>query len=299
MSMGDGNDFEPISLVGLWTRLKERTSGHLLSSMGFQETEEEKTERCRDAFLRAAGVSKDVFLSRATAGLPPIIKSDIIFTEKSREDRFEVQYSGDGFSDMYTLNFSSRSVGAGHVVNERSDRTTGRHMFALRAIMGICVDFEIMGFNASDMMGAFNWAKTGAHVHPSSFFSLTNDMLARLKTLQGVLPRSEYDHASKLVRDGDVMGIAHLSRPIADGDILWDEMRRVEDKYAPTHQAYVARGFFVERSITLGQYLLCGLSYDALINLKDTQQLKKVEAYTRINIRETAKRMRANNGPRT
>jgi|GEM_PF-6821645 len=225
----------------------------------------------------------------ATHGLP-LVEEFGIKSSGLPDGFFEVVYKGAGFSDKYSLSFADRLVGQGFVKNCRHDRTTGRAMFANRALVGLVLGMETVGLHASELMGAYSWPKAGVYVDETDIERLRHDLRYRAEILS---PYLDSDAAS-LVYD-----LCELREPqslAALADLWWPlPIEEADFNRAQKHTnglytlaEYQQEGF-LKNGISAAHFLLCGLSYKAHINLHDATQMDALEMYSGVEVRDIAK----------
>jgi len=225
----------------------------------------------------------------ATHGLPSV-EAFAITSANLPGGLFEVAYKGAGFSDKYSLSFEDRLVGPGFVKNCRHDRTTGRAMFANRAVVGLVLGMETVGLHASELMGAYSWPKAGVYVDEADIERLRYDLRYRAGIL---LPYLDADAASivydlcELREPQSLAALADLWWPVPIDAADFDRAQKHTNGLY-TLAEYQQEGF-LKNGISAAHFLLCGLSYKARINLNDAAQMDALEIYSCVEVREIAK----------
>lgn len=225
----------------------------------------------------------------ATHGLPPVEEFQI--KSSGRPDGlFEVIYRGAGFSDKYSLSFEDRQVGQGFVKNHRHDRTTGRTMFANRAVVGLALGMDAVSLQASELMGAYSWPKAGVYVDEDDIGRLSHDLRYRARLLEPYLDTD----AANIVHDlcelrepQSLWAVADLWWPLNIDKTDFDRAQRYTNGLY-TLAEYQQEGF-LKNGMTAGHFLLCGLSYKARIHLHDAMQMDTLEMYSRVEVRDIAR----------
>ncbi len=255
--------------------------------------------RCRADFMRVAGMTPETFLNIATYGLPDVAFSQVKYEDEGAEF-FTVEYRGAGYSQLHTLNFKTRTADAGTIMNERRDRSTGRHMFALTAVSGLYFGFQKLKLTAALEMGGYIWAKAGALIDFRDKAKISRAIRRRLAFIEDRLDQKTYTGVfglAGLFRGQNLESIANLNQMLPDIGMTWDAMI-THEKHPRAYDDFLFRtyrtaGYFPGNQMTVGQFLLCGLEYNAHVNLKRRGQMEKIERYTGVDIRALAARMRA------
>ncbi len=227
----------------------------------------------------------------ATQGLP-YVEQFSLTSASLPGGVFEVAYKGAGFGDKYSLSFADRLVGQGFVKNCRHDRTTGRAMFANRALVGLVLGMDMVGLHASELMGAYSWPKAGVYVDEADIEHLRHDLRYRAGIVSPYL-------------DADAVGVMYDLCELREPQSLWAladlwwplPIEEADFNRAQKHTnglytlaEYQQEGF-LKNGISAAHFLLCGLSYKARINLSDTTQMDALEMYSGVEVREIASRV--------
>ncbi len=251
--------------------------------------------QCRVDFNRAAGMPVDRFLEMLMLDMP-----DAQHARVKYEDRdisfFTVEYGGDGYYHRFTMDFNKRSMEAGVIENHRPDRTTGRRMLGVSAITALYFGFNRLRVHASLEMGGYVWAKSGATISPREKTKTSAIMQTRLAMVQGQLTSVLHAQAADLIQlrhGSDLRAIAQLDHRLYGIAGVWGRACVLEKRDYTPLSFYRERGVTQGSSMTLGQFLLLGLDYPADVFLNNGAQMARVEAYTRMPIREIAAARRA------
>lgn len=230
-------------------------------------------------------LSAQTFMAVATAGLN-IRKMTITFTG----DHFDAKITGKKFEDKYPLYSQYDYVGPGYLISERNDRFSGRLALGRRFAAAACLGYTHATINASHMMGAYMWARMGAHLHDNDVPTIRDAILTRLCLLEGTQPEAVIDFVkskAELEKPDDLRSIAELPMMVGDSP-LWRFSRALEDTHAFCDVAGYRRQRFVDQDLSLGKFLLAGLSYYADVFFWDHAQMDIVENRTHVPVRALA-----------
>ncbi|MCB1538262.1 MAG: hypothetical protein H6865_02875 [Rhodospirillales bacterium] len=228
----------------------------------------------------------------AADGLPDL-KSCVVTCEGDiSKAQIVVSIAGNGYSDRYYIDPVKKSVLRGTMFNDRRDRHTGRRMFANRAIVGQALGATRLEGYAADTMGAYVWARAGM-LPKSSQDGLPGMLAARAAILAPLLTPDQNEAIRKLSRLDDLEDLWCLAdlgalAPVSEADFD----TALDHTYSIGNHAYFKNEGFFKNGVTMGQFMLCGLSYDAVFDFANSRQMDRVEAYTGVPIRERALALR-------
>lgn len=227
----------------------------------------------------------DTFLALATAGLN--IRK---LTVKFDGETFEARLTGRKFEDSYPLFPYHGFVGPGYLVSSRNDRFSGRRALGRRFAVAASLGYTHGTINAAHMMGGYIWARMGAHLHDNDVPKISEAILTRLDLLDGVQPDSVIDFVRQragLQKPDDLRSIAELPMIVGDAP-LWRFSKALEDTNAHSGVSDYRSEGFVDKDLSVGKFLLAGLSYYADVFFGDHAQMDIVESRTHVPIRALA-----------
>ncbi len=283
----DHSDAPPLSLRALW-RGALRAVGIPVGDL--PAAHEIARPACRAHFERAAGMDVETFMGIVTQDLPPLTRQRMFQRDLDNPDLFTVAIEGDGFEDVYTLNFAKGSIRPGSMRSDLRDRVTGRRMFGLRAVGGLVVSIKDMDINAGFATGAYVWARAGVTIKEGQDFLLRKRIQGRLDAVRHRLDDDTIATVQRLIafqQDDDLATLAGLSQPLPNIKEDWTLCQIVEShSYSAAHMK--ENGFIQNDTMTLGQFLLFAQKYPATIRLDNPAQMDKLESFTRIPVRALA-----------
>lgn len=246
--------------------------------------------QCREDFIKAAGITPRTFLKMTMQGLPHPHKSDIRYEDEGTPF-FTVVYEGLGYKGNYAINFAEKAFEAGTVQNTGSRRGVGRKMFAQHIVSALYLGFSRVTGTASLELGAHTWARAGAYIEPQDILRVSSILQRRLAAIADFLDPEMYSKVSEHVllrKRTDLRKIAELDKILPNIAAIWEHVHTHEMGMPTPYSFYRERKVVKDNDMTLSQFLLLGLSYEVYFNLRDPAQMKRLEDFTGVPMRERA-----------
>lgn len=244
--------------------------------------------QCRADFIKQAGILPEQFLRIVTQGLPQLLHADIRY-EIENTSFFTVVYEGLGYKGDFSISFQENIFEGGTVQNLFAKRGTGKQMFARHGIAALYLGFSRVNGNASLEMGAHMWARAGAYIKPADIPRTSRVLERRLAEIANDLAPDVHAHAAQLVKLGhrtDLRKIAELDTVLPDIAPVWEQMHNHEISFPKSYQYYRDHKVVRGNDMTLGHFLLLGLSYDLYIDLRNPALMSRLEKFTGVPVRE-------------
>jgi hypothetical protein len=261
----------------------------------FKTYAEKTTKRTVPHFEKDAKLSFDAVSRLVTADLPePDTKT--MFRNWCQPWLYNVKFENGMFGFSLEYDFSDRIIQEVDIEKKKGERGSLRRLFAGAVASGIAIDFKQMNFVACRMMGGWIWARAGAYVRDTDKDDLSEYVQARLQVIRPYISETDFDQAMTYARFENPKDLHDLAcLPLRLDKVpsiaqLFDDMH-AEEYTGIENEAfddYRKMGFFKDGAITLGQFSLAGLQYDAYVDFKDDAQLQRIEDYTHVPIRQQA-----------